>query len=295
MVGLPCVWHAQDRVAERAWGLYPRLVAAAAERLADHVIADGPTIVEQQPERMREAGQVSLIYNGVDTETFSPAVAGGGVREEFGLGDDEIVIGNVARLTPWKGQHLLVEAFGQLAAEFRNTHLLLVGSAIFSGEDYERRLRQQVSELGLEERVTFAGYRWDLPEVLAAMDIFAYTAVEKDTSPLSLLSAMAAGKPIIAPSLSGVRELFRDGEDALLFPPKDVGQLYQALRSLLQDEELRRGLGRAARERALAEYSVEQYARRCEEVFLRVLRGYEPAGTRVLTKRQRGVEGKASS
>lgn len=271
LAGIPCVWHLQDSVSDRAWGVYRRLVGAFAGMLADHVVADGTPIVDQMPNPLRAAGRVSLVHNGVDTEEFSPQIDGQRVRREFGLEDDCLLVGNVARLTPWKGQEYLLQAAVHLVPPFPKAHFLLVGSPLFDSVAYERELRSMLVRLALEGKVTFAGYRTDLPYLLAGMDVFVYTSVEKDTSPLALLSAMAAGKAIVASDIAGVRELFRDGMDALLVPPADARSLAAALRDLLADGELRARLGRHARERALGQHSIERFCHSCEAVFLSVL------------------------
>ncbi|TAK34803.1 MAG: glycosyltransferase family 1 protein [Chloroflexota bacterium] len=271
LANVPCVWHVQDAVSDRAMGLYRRLLRVSAAFLADHVIADGPTILEQMPRKMRASRRVSLIYNGVDVEEFAPTADGKGIRQELGMGEEHLVVGSVARLTPWKGQAYLLHAAARLSREFARVHFLIVGSPLFASDSYELELRAIAAAPELVGRVSFAGYRLDLPNVLAAIDIFAYTALEKDTSPLALLSAMAAGKPIVAPDISGVRELFSDGIDGILVPPANVDRLADALRLLLTDEGLRTRLGQRARERAVGEFSVQSFAQSCEEVFASVL------------------------
>src|SRR6185437_15515748 len=202
---IPCVWHVQDLISERNFGIYRRIFATAAKRLPLRVIVDGAAIKNQLPRAL--ASRIRVVHNGVDTDVFRPELDGSLVRRELGIAHDQVVIGHAARITPWKGQHYLIEAFARIANEHRQAVLLIAGSPVFDHDGYERRLRKMADEFGLTDRVKFAGYRRDLPYVLAAMDIFAYTSIEKDTSPLALLSAMAAGLPIIAFDIEGVREL----------------------------------------------------------------------------------------
>jgi glycosyltransferase involved in cell wall biosynthesis len=149
---------------------------------------------------------------------------------------------------------------------------VLVGSALFDTDTYARALKREVAQAGLADRVIFAGFREDTPQVLAALDIFAHTALEKDSSPLAVVSAMASGKPIVCSAVDGTVQLFRDGEDGLVFPPGDADVLAEHLATLLNDPGLRRRLGQAARVKADQELSAEPYARRCESVFQRALR-----------------------
>jgi len=243
--GAPCLWHLQDLISNRYAGLYARFFGLAASRLADQVVADGSPILEQLPPAIQQRGRV--IFNSVDTGAFRPGRDGAMAREALGIDRSACVIGHAARLTPWKGQRHLLEAFGLLAGRNPGAHLLLVGSALFDSERYALSLQQAARDLGLEGRVTFAGFRSDLAEVLAAMDIFVYPSLEKDTSPLSLLSAMACGLPVIAYDIPGVREVVVGS--GILVPLGDRQQLAGAIQDLLDDPQKRRRLGEACRER----------------------------------------------
>jgi glycosyltransferase involved in cell wall biosynthesis len=268
---LPCVWHVQDLVSNRAGGLYPFILGTVGRFFAKSVIADGSTIFEQLS-RYIPAKRFHVIHNGVDIERFAPSVDGSRIRNEWNVGKSDILIGNVARLTPWKGQQYLAEAFAHTASEFPNTKLVLVGSPVFDKDDFEKSLRTFVLEHRLETRVIFAGYRWDLPEVLAAMDIFAHPSIEKDTSPLAIVSAMASGKPIIATSVQGIAELFRNEEESvLLVPPKNTDALADAIHKLVSNSNLRDSFGRAARKNAEENLSLSIFTRRCADVFMKIL------------------------
>jgi len=104
------------------------------------------------------------------------------------------------------------------------------------------------------------------------MDVFAFTSVEKDTSPLALLSAMAAGLPIIAFDIAGVRELMAGEDQFALVPVEDVDELSRALSNVLANEELRRNLGSAARTLAVTEFDLKKYTARIAYVFREALR-----------------------
>jgi glycosyltransferase involved in cell wall biosynthesis len=264
--GVPCLWHAQDCVSERSLGLLRWFFGWMARHFADRVVADGRPIARQLPVCMQE--RVQVIHNGVDTNLFRrDAAEGAAVRIELGIPPDMQVIGHVARLTPWKGQHHLIEALAQIVPIYPNAHLLLVGSALFDNGAYENKLRGIVQSLGLESKVTFAGYRKDIPRVLSAMDVFVYPSLEKDTAPLSLLSALAAGLPVVAFNVEGVREVLPDPGQALLVPVGDSKQLAAAVARVLQNPELRQELAARARRRAEEAFDLDHYVNRFEEAF----------------------------
>jgi glycosyltransferase involved in cell wall biosynthesis len=258
-----CIWHVQDFISERFGGAYRLLFGLVASILPDEIAADGTPIARQLPERIRK--RVHVVLNGVDVQTFRPCHDSGAVRRGLGIPSDALVIGHAARLTPWKGQHHLVEAFGRIAARNPRARLLLVGSPMFDDDSYERRLRQRTDELGLDGRVIFAGFRTDLPQVLNAMDIFAYPSVEKDTSPLALLSALACGLPVAAFDIDGVREVL--GDTGILTPVRDEHGLAEELEKLLGDPALRKNMGGQSRETAVKRFSLEAYVKGMETVF----------------------------
>jgi glycosyltransferase involved in cell wall biosynthesis len=164
----------------------------------------------------------------------------------------------------------LIEAFARIAGDHPRTVLLLVGSPVFDNDSYQRRLLRMVAQFGLEERVKFAGYRNDTAQVLAAMDVFAFTSVEKDTSPLALLSAMSSGLPIAAFDIEGVRELIDGDEQILTVPCGQADQLASALQLLIGDGPLRVQLGQSVRRLAERRFSLEQHVANIEEVLLQV-------------------------
>lgn len=267
---IPCVWHLQDRVTDRAGPFFPWMLGGAGRILARQIIVDANSI-GRQLRPFVPAERISIIPNGVDTDEFTPWEDGSGVRTEWGARAGDILIGVVARLTPWKGQGVLLEALARIADRYPQARAVLVGTPLFESDDYARELRSQTERLGLVGRVVFAGFHWDLPRVLSGLDVVVHTSLEKDSSPLALASAMAAGKPIISTSVDGTGQLFEDGVDGLLVPPGDVGALAESLSLLLDSEKMRASLGQAARATAERELNLEQFAERCTAVFDRAI------------------------
>jgi glycosyltransferase involved in cell wall biosynthesis len=269
MLNLPCVWHAQDLVSERHFGLYRRLFGRAAAVLATRIIADGAPIKRQLPASLQ--AKVEVIHNGVAPEQFCIPDARDQVRAEFGIPEDALMVGSVGRFTPWKGQRELLRSFARVAETIPDAYLLLVGTAVFDNPRYEGELRRLAEETGLAERVIFAGFRDDLGRIFSAMDVLAYTSLEKDTSPLAILSAMAAGLPIVAFEIEGISEILNHGRDALLVSVGNLDALTQALSTLLGDKFLRETLGRSARRKLDARFSLEQHHRNMQRAFLQTL------------------------
>lgn len=263
-LGIPCLWHAQDFISGRFAGVYVRVFGQLASWLPSHIVVIGPQIARQLPERLRR--RVSIVYNAVDDHLYGATSDGSSARNELGIEPGALVIGNVGRLTPWKGQRHLLEAFAQFARDEPRARLLFVGGSLFDSGAYERRLRARASDLGLSHAVVFTGHRSDVPRMLAAMDLFAYCAVEKDICPLSLLSAMAVGLPIVAFDIEGVREAMVADEHGLLVPVAQAQPLARALGRLASDDGLRCRLGRNARARVQERFTLAQHVRHMDEI-----------------------------
>ncbi|MEI2608562.1 MAG: glycosyltransferase family 4 protein [Chitinophagaceae bacterium] len=267
-LGIPCIWHVQDEVPERrAGGLYLRGLQMAAQHLAQAVIGDAQTIARQFPRHPT----VSTIYNGIDIQAYAPTTAPGNLRHTLGIPGEATLIGNLARLTDWKGQHVLIEAFQQIAPEHPQAHLVLIGTPLFDNNRYEQRLHRLVQEGPASDRIHFAGYRTDPAQTLAALDIYVHPSVRKDTAPLALLSALATGLPVVISDVPGMVEVVEPDHSALVFPAEDSAALVQHLRRLLTQPELGRCLGQAARDTAVQRFSLHAHAEAMIDIFNQTL------------------------
>jgi glycosyltransferase involved in cell wall biosynthesis len=130
-------------------------------------------------------------------------------------------------------------------------------------------LRAQARDLGIADRVLFAGHRADVPDVLGAIDVFCISSTYEGT-PLTLFETMAAGKAIVSTAVDGCREVLEDERTGLLVPPRDPEALGAALLRVLEDEPLRRGLAERARA-ASARYDIRSCVAQMEALYDEVL------------------------
>jgi glycosyltransferase involved in cell wall biosynthesis len=168
-----------------------------------------------------------------------------------------------ARLNAQKGHDALLEAIVAVP----DALFLLAGD----GPDRER-LEARAAELGVAERVRFLGRREDVPQLLAACDVFALPSLY-DGSSLAVLEAMAAGRAVVSSAIGGTAELIEDGETGLLVPPGDPAALATALRRLIGDEELRSRIADRGRQRVETDFSRQAMAAKVERVYRGVLDG----------------------
>lgn len=189
---------------------------------------------------------VRTIPNGIRYSPGEPTR----VRQELRLAAEDQLVLAVGNLVPWKGHIHLLRALsrinGNLGARW---HVAIAGAGV-----EETRLREFASAAGIDARVHLLGHRSDIPDLLAASDVFVMPSL-REALPMALLEAMFAGKPVIASRAAGIPEVIVEGRDGLLAGPGDEVQLQQALEQLLGDEALRRRLGHAGRDRAAGEFS----------------------------------------
>ena len=201
---------------------------------------------------------------GVELERFrnvNPSL-----REELGIGDDEVVVTCVAEFTPTKNHSFLLAAWREVAKRFEHAHLLFVGD----GELLEKT-KAWVKRESLP-RVYFLGKREDVPAVLSASDIVVLVS-KREGLPRALLEGMAAGKPLVATDVRGNRDLVEDGVNGFLVPLGDVGALVEALGRLIGSKELRERMGEESRRKVEA-YSLERVLQEMERIYRRFLEKY---------------------
>ena len=214
---------------------------------AAHLITVSSTLQRDLAEKLGIASaRVSAIAGAVDTRRFHPALSGGHIRRELGMSATTPLVGIVARLAPSRGHLTLVEAFAQVHMAIPTARLLIIGKGEFQPH-IERRIR----ELGLADAVVFGGYHEDdLPEVLAAMDVFVLLAPGSEGSCRAVLEAMAAGKAVVATRVGALQDIVLDGETGLLIAPQDHSALAHAISRLLRAPEQARQMGLRGRQRS---------------------------------------------
>lgn len=169
----------------------------------------------------------------------------------------------VARLSHWKDQPSLLQALADL--QDLDWQLELVGDGPLRGQ-----LEALVQSLGLASRVTFAGFRRDVPRRLAAAQVFLLIS-KWEGFPRSILEAMRAGLPVVASDVGGVRESVLDGTTGFVIPRGDTARLRECLRRLIASPELRAGMGAAGRARYEEMFTFDRLVERTTKVYESVL------------------------
>jgi glycosyltransferase involved in cell wall biosynthesis len=223
--------------------------------------------------RARIVGSKKGVFlgNGIDLARFDPcrvpSERADSVRRELGLGPDELVIGTVGRLVGEKGYRELFRAARTIRSRRPDVRFLAVG-------DPDPAKADALTSVELEEAsrdVVVAGWREDVPELLAAMDVFVLPTWREGV-PRSAIEAAAMGKPLVLTDIPGCRQVARDGVEALHVPVRDPDRLAGAIWSLIDDDALRARMGASARERALRDFDERSVVATIMEEYSRLLR-----------------------
>jgi glycosyltransferase involved in cell wall biosynthesis len=202
--------------------------------------------------RRRLAGRrTEVIYNGIDTDYWSPVAPGArrAVRRALGFAEGDLVIALSAVLRREKNPLQLVDAVAALRRRAIPAHALLVGDGPLRGA-VEARARK----LGIADQVVITGLQQDVRPMVGAADAAVLCSTAVETFSLAALEAMALGRPVVHAELGGAAEMIRSGADGWLFPAGDTAALVERL-AALADPELRRRMGRSARERVEARFA----------------------------------------
>lgn len=214
---------------------------------------------------VRQAGLdpagLTVVHNGIDCDPPSSPRSPGKLRAELGLPVDARLVVAVAALRDGKGLDVLLHAAPRILSRERRARFVVVGDG-----PLRQTLQEACQRSGLAAVFRFTGFRRDVPALLPGCDVFVLPT-RRDAFPTAVLEGMAAGLPVVASRVGGVPEMIEDGESGLLVAPGDAGALADAVVDLLARPDECARLGRAARRRAVAEFSTEAWLARLEAVY----------------------------
>lgn len=193
----------------------------------------------------------AVIYNGINQKEYTSTADIKKKKDELGIKEDELIIGNVANLYPVKGHIYLLKAAKTVMKEFPNVKFIIVGKGGLGEE-----LKNKADLFGIRSRVKFLGFREDVKELLTIMDIFTLASLSEGL-PLSLIEAMASKVPIIATRVGGIPEVIEDGISGFLVPPADPDRLATAILHLLKNKNLMVSFAEKSYQRFIKQFTEE--------------------------------------
>ncbi len=264
LAGVPLIVHMR--------GIAESGVSGAWLRNTSHVIAVSQAVVDSMRQHGIVPRAVTVIHDPVDL----PRVAGfasarGRIRGEIGLREQDIAVGIFGRVIRWKGQLEFTRAMIVAIRANERLRAVIVGDEADGTAKYLNAIKDCIREAGLERSFILAGYRANVEEFYAAVDIVAHASVFPEPFGMVVPEAMAARRPVIASDAGGPREIIDDGVDGILVPPGDVEALAGAVTKLAADERLRNRIADAGARNA-ERFSVGSNARAVAAVYSAVLK-----------------------
>ena len=253
IAGAPHVWHVREIYAgfERWWPAYRRLLATA--DALPCVSAATAAQFDRGPVRVVHDGLALLPERGPRAES----------RAALGVAEDAFAVALLGRISPWKGQDVLVRAL----VDVPGAVALIAGSPWAGEQRLERELRELAASLGVAGRVRFLGFRDDVEAVLGAADVVAVSSTQPDPLPNAALEAGAAGCCVVAADHGGLPEIVVPERTGVLVPPRDPAALAVALTELREAPDRIAALGAAARVRVREEFAAERLLERVQALY----------------------------
>ena len=262
---VPRIWHVRD------FGLTKMsTVDRAVPRCASAIILVSNAVGQVVPRVRGVSDKTSVVYNGVDVDTFGPGDRAA-LRGELGLGQSTPVAGIVGQVVPWKGHDRFLAAAAKVASRLPDARFLVVGDDRFG--DHPKlldKLRAQAADLGLGGAVIFTGWRDDPAAVMNALDVLV-VASENEPFGRVVIEAMACETPVVAFRCGGPAEIIEHDRTGLLVEPFDVDAMADAMTALLADPDRAAALGRAARQAVCEKFSADRYVQSIQNLYDRLL------------------------
>lgn len=261
----PLVWDVRDILDP---GPARNLLVQVARLTQPHIVAMSGAVAQ-----FLEAAHcpTTVVHGGRSPEHFVKAEPSSQLRAQLGLTEDNEVLTVIARLTPWKGHMVLLDAFRAVHAERPQARLLVVGAPTFWEETYLRELQERAAELGCGDAVRWLGFRDDIPQLLALSDLMVLPSFSEPFG-IVIVEAMIAGKPVIVNDSGGPPEIVVDNVTGLVVPTRKVGPLADALVALLGDPQRAQRMGEAGRQRALEQFDIRTAVRKIEDLYDEIMR-----------------------
>jgi len=236
-------------------------------RFTDAYVSVSGVLSEKYIERgIGKKENYHTVYSGMELEIFYGVRGKIDCRKkrgELGIDAGDFVIGNVARLETRKGHQFLLDAFKNVVGEQKYSQVKL----LIIGEGNKRKyLENYVKELNLEDKVIFTGYREDVEELMALMDIFVLTSL-REGLPRVLVQAAAVGMPSIAFNVDGVPEIIKDNYNGFLVKAGDVKQLTKRIIKYIDHKELLVLHGKNGRELIKGKWSIKGMIERIDKIY----------------------------
>jgi glycosyltransferase involved in cell wall biosynthesis len=264
---IPHIWHIHEILPGPA--PLVSLLAKMLDKSTPEPIVVSQAVADHWSGKVKVA-QPTVIHNGIAYADYLKSYPQ--ARTSLGIPEGKIVITMIGRINPGKGQLFFLEMAKKILNSNPNAYFLMVGNPFPGYEKIEEAIFHKIQDDNLQDSVRYLGFRSDIPEILAATDVFVLPSILPDSFPTVILEAMASGKPLVATRSGGASEMVLDEETGLLISMGDVKKGAEVLDKLIKNVSLRIRMGNAGRNRVLNEYSLEAFEEKITNHLWRQLR-----------------------
>jgi glycosyltransferase involved in cell wall biosynthesis len=272
----PLVFHLHDILSlDHFSSANRRLLVGLSNQFASLVIAVSQASLKSFIEAGGRPELGVIVHNGFQLEDYSCDCSSQDLqtkahqlRASLGL-QNRFIIGHFSRLSPWKGQHVLIDALAQCPLD---TIAIFAGDALFGEQAYAQELHAQVDRLGLNDRVHFLGFRSDVVPLMTMCDLIAHTSTAAEPFGRVIVEAMLCGKPIIAAQEGGVLEIVESGVNGWLVPPGDADQLVKTIHHCRDHWEETLAIAQQGQEQAKQRFSLTTIRHQIHQLLEQVIR-----------------------
>lgn len=242
-------------------GVKKQLGALVNKALCSKVIAVSKAVRQNVIDSGMPDHMVETIYSGIDELREYSAEERKAARKKWGLDEDDLVVGIVARLAEVKGHAYFIQAADRISKKIENARFLIVG-----GGPKEQELKEMVKTLGLERQVVFTGFMEDITEAYNMLDINVITSLSEALC-LTLIEGMSIGKPCIGTNTGGIPEVIQEGLNGFIVPVKDADALADAVMKLASDQWLSARMGQYGKQWVQQNFQGKAMARKIEQIY----------------------------
>jgi len=252
--GIKHIWHLHEILSNPKW--LKKAIGKIIDRNADKVVVVSQAVWDNW-ENVIAPSKMKLLYNGIDYQPYLEVKTD--IKNEMPGSEGKVLIGMIGRINHWKGQGYFLDIAELLVQKSKNVHFLMVGDAFPGSEHLVKEMLGKIKKMGLENQVTYLGFRKDIPQILKSLDVFVLPSILPDPFPTVILEAMASEKPVVATDHGGAQEMIQEGQTGFLIPWNNAAKGADAVSILVQNEKLRNKMGLNGRKRVLEKFSPKEF------------------------------------
>jgi glycosyltransferase involved in cell wall biosynthesis len=259
----PVIWHLRDRIAEDYLpSPVVRIFRVLARIIPTRIFAVSNAVATTIRKNTQSDDRVSVVHDG----TFLPIQS----AVSQNAATNPIRIGLIGRISPWKGQHIFLQAAALVLKRFPDARFLVIGAPLFNEEAYDQEIRALVIQLGIENSVEFTGFCSDIPQIISTLSLVVHASTTPEPFGQVIIEGMAAGKPVVATNGGGVPEIVEDGSTGILVPMGDSAAMAAAICNILENPRHAAEMGVRARQRVENHFTVAATSRRVEAIYAKM-------------------------